>query len=135
MIHVTFPDGSQREYAPGTTGAEIAAQISKSLAKKAVAMSLDGVLSDLNDPIITDAKLEIVTRDNGKGLGMRDPRDTVRFGLMGMRERTEALGGSFSVESEAGRGVTVRVSIPLVDGAVRNGAESPAAQAAPQSLS
>ena len=48
MIHVTFPDGSLREYAPGTTGAEIAAQISKSLSKKAVAMTLDGVLSDLN---------------------------------------------------------------------------------------
>lgn len=68
MIHVTFPDGSLREYAPGTTGAEIAAQISKSLSKKAVAMSLDGVLSDLNDPIVTDAKLEIVTRDDPRAL-------------------------------------------------------------------
>lgn len=68
MIHVTFPDGSLRDYAPGTTGAEIAAQISKSLAKKAVAMSLDGVLSDLNDPIIADAKLEIVTRDDPRAL-------------------------------------------------------------------
>ncbi|WP_026792752.1 threonine--tRNA ligase [Pleomorphomonas oryzae] len=68
MIHVTFPDGSQREYAPGTTGAEIAAQISKSLSKKAVAMALDGVLSDLNDPIVTDARLEIVTRDDPRAL-------------------------------------------------------------------
>lgn len=68
MIHVTFPDGSLREYAPGTTGAEIAAQISKSLSKKAVAMSLDGVLSDLNDPIVTDARLEIVTRDDPRAL-------------------------------------------------------------------
>ena len=68
MIHVTFPDGSLREYAPGTTGAEIAAQISKSLSKKAVAMTLDGVLSDLNDPIVTDARLEIVTRDDPRAL-------------------------------------------------------------------
>ncbi|MBS1164100.1 MAG: thrS [Proteobacteria bacterium] len=68
MIHVTFPDGSLREYAPGTTGAEIAAQISKSLSKKAVAMALDGVLSDLNDPILTDARLEIVTRDDPRAL-------------------------------------------------------------------
>ncbi|PIP01378.1 threonine--tRNA ligase [Pleomorphomonas carboxyditropha] len=68
MIHVTFPDGSLREYAPGTTGAEIAAQISKSLSKKAVAMALDGVLSDLNDPIVTDARLEIVTRDDPRAL-------------------------------------------------------------------
>jgi threonyl-tRNA synthetase len=68
MIHVTFPDGSLREYAPGTTGAEIAAQISKSLSKKAVAMTLDGVLSDLNDPIVADARLEIVTRDDPRAL-------------------------------------------------------------------
>lgn len=68
MIHVTFPDGSLREYAPGTTGAEIAAQISKSLSKKAVAMALDGVLSDLNDPIVADARLEIVTRDDPRAL-------------------------------------------------------------------
>ena len=68
MIHVTFPDGSQREYAPGTTGAEIAAQISKSLSKKAVAMALDGVLADLNDPIVTDARLEILTRDDPRAL-------------------------------------------------------------------
>ena len=68
MIHVTFPDGSLREYAPGTTGAEIAAQISKSLSKKAVAMTLDGVLSDLNDPIVTDARLEIVMRDDPRAL-------------------------------------------------------------------
>ena len=63
MIHVTFPDGSLREYAPGTTGAEIAAQISKSLSKKAVAMALDGVLSDLNDPIVTDARLDHPTTE------------------------------------------------------------------------
>jgi two-component system, NarL family, sensor histidine kinase UhpB len=81
-----------------------------------------------------DDRLEVVTCDNGKGLGMRDPRDSVRFGLMGMRERTEALGGTFSVQSEAGQGVTVRVSIPLVGGVSRDGLESAAVQATPQSL-
>lgn len=68
-----------------------------------------------------DERLEIVARDNGKGLVARDPRETVRFGLMGMRERTEALGGSFVIESEVGKGVTVRVSIPLAGGVARNG--------------
>ncbi|WP_237151495.1 threonine--tRNA ligase [Oryzibacter oryziterrae] len=68
MIHVTFPDGSVREFAPGITGFEIASGISKSLAKKAVAMALDGALSDLHDPITTDAKLEIVTRDDPRAL-------------------------------------------------------------------
>jgi len=32
---------------------------------------------------------------------------------MGMRERAEALGGSFRIDSEPGEGLAVRVSIPL----------------------
>jgi threonyl-tRNA synthetase len=68
MVQVTFPDNSVREFAAGTTGAEIAEGISKSLAKKAVAMALDGVLTDLSDPIDRDARLEIVTRDDPRAL-------------------------------------------------------------------
>ncbi len=44
MIHLTFPDDSVRDFAPGITGREIAEGISKSLAKKAVALALDGEL-------------------------------------------------------------------------------------------
>ncbi len=47
MITVKFPDGAAREYEPGTTGATIVASISKSLAKKTVAMRVNGELSDL----------------------------------------------------------------------------------------
>lgn len=79
-----------------------------------------------------DDHLEIATRDNGKGLVARDPRDAVRFGLMGMRERTEALGGSFRVESEPGQGVTVRVSIPLAESIVRDSTGPQATRAASQ---
>ncbi|WP_075215736.1 threonine--tRNA ligase [Mongoliimonas terrestris] len=67
-VHIIFPDGSVRDFAPGTTGLAIAEGISKSLAKKAVAMALDGVLTDLSDPITRDAKLEIVTRDDPRAL-------------------------------------------------------------------
>ncbi|MFG1418515.1 threonine--tRNA ligase [Xanthobacter sp. V0B-10] len=70
MISLTFPDGAQREYAAGTSGADIAAQISKSLAKKAVAVTLDGELADLAAPIGADAKFEIVTRDDPRALEM-----------------------------------------------------------------
>ncbi|WP_181707595.1 threonine--tRNA ligase [Chthonobacter rhizosphaerae] len=67
-VHITFPDGSVRDFEPGTTGLAIAEGISKSLAKKAVAMALDGVLTDLSDPITRDARLEIVTRDDPRAL-------------------------------------------------------------------
>ncbi len=68
MIHLTFPDNSVRDFAPGITGREIAEGISKSLAKKAVAMALDGTLADLSDPIDKDARIEIVTRDDPRAL-------------------------------------------------------------------
>ncbi|MFG1392901.1 threonine--tRNA ligase [Xanthobacter agilis] len=70
MISLTFPDGAQRAYAAGTSGADIAAQISKSLAKKAIAVTLDGQLADLAEPISRDAKIEIVTRDDSRALEM-----------------------------------------------------------------
>jgi threonyl-tRNA synthetase len=68
MIHLTFPDGAVREFAPGTTGAEVASSIAKSLAKKSLAMKLDGTLADLSDPITTDAKFELVTRESPEAL-------------------------------------------------------------------
>ncbi len=68
MIHLTFPDGSVREFAAGTTGRQVAESISKSLAKKSVAMTLSGTLTDLSDPITTDAPIEIVTRDDPRAL-------------------------------------------------------------------
>ncbi|MEM8551416.1 MAG: threonine--tRNA ligase [Pseudomonadota bacterium] len=68
MIKITFPDGNVREFTPGVTGAEIAASISKSLGKKAVAMTVDGVLADLSDPISRDAEITIVTRTDDAAL-------------------------------------------------------------------
>ncbi len=70
MITLTFPDGAARAYEAGTSGAEIAAAISKSLAKKAVAVALDGELADLGAPIAHDAKFEIVTREDPRALEM-----------------------------------------------------------------
>jgi threonyl-tRNA synthetase len=67
-INLTFPDGAVRAYASGTTGTEVAASIAKSLAKKSLAMKLDGVLSDLSDPITQDAKFELVTRESPEAL-------------------------------------------------------------------
>lgn len=50
------------------TGAELAGDISKSLAKDAVAVRVDGNLWDLTRPIEHDAAVEIVTRDSADGL-------------------------------------------------------------------
>ncbi len=68
MPNLTFPDGNSRNIESGMSGADVAASISKSLAKKAVAMKLDGELCDLSDPITQDAAIEIVTRDDAAAL-------------------------------------------------------------------
>ena len=67
-ITLTFPDGAKRSFAKGITGKALAENISKSLAKKAVAMVVDGRLADLADPIDKDASLKIVTRSDPEAL-------------------------------------------------------------------
>jgi len=68
QIAITLPDGSVRTYARGVTGAEIAASISKSLGKAALAVKIDGDVKDLSLPIEHDARLEILTRDAAESL-------------------------------------------------------------------
>ncbi len=67
-ITLTFPDGAQRQFEPGITGLDIAKGISPSLAKRTVAMALDGRLADLADPIARDAKIEFVSREDPRAL-------------------------------------------------------------------
>ncbi|MEM7526694.1 MAG: threonine--tRNA ligase [Pseudomonadota bacterium] len=61
LITITLPDGATREYAAGTTGGDVAADISKSLSKAALAVKIDDRLADLSEPIAADAGLAIVT--------------------------------------------------------------------------
>ncbi|GJM02406.1 MAG: threonine--tRNA ligase [Rhodomicrobium sp.] len=68
MVSLTFPDGSERSYDDGITGFELAASISKSLSKKAVAFSLDGEVLDLSDPITQDGTVAIITREDEAAL-------------------------------------------------------------------
>jgi threonyl-tRNA synthetase len=68
MITLTFPDGAERQFNSGISGREIAEGIAKSLAKRTVAMALDGTIVDLNDPIARDARIEFITRDDPRAL-------------------------------------------------------------------
>jgi threonyl-tRNA synthetase len=68
QITLTFPDGATRPYPAGSTGLDIAKGISPSLAKRTVAMALDGALADLTDPIERNAKIEFVSREDPRAL-------------------------------------------------------------------
>ena len=60
-VTITLPDGATRDYPWGVTGAEVAADISTSLGKSALACRINGTLSDLSQPIENDVQLAIVT--------------------------------------------------------------------------
>ena len=68
MVALTFPDGARRDYPDGITGLDVAKGISPSLAKRTVAMALDGRVADLSDPIEHDAKIEFLTREDPRAL-------------------------------------------------------------------
>ncbi len=68
MVALTFPDGARRDYPTGITGLDIAKGISPSLAKRTVAMALDGSVADLADQIEKDAKIEFLSRDDPRAL-------------------------------------------------------------------
>ncbi|HYP10457.1 MAG TPA: threonine--tRNA ligase [Xanthobacteraceae bacterium] len=68
MVALTFPDGARRDYSPNTTGLDIAKSISPSLAKRTVAMALDGKIADLTDPIEHDARIEFLSREDPRAL-------------------------------------------------------------------
>jgi threonyl-tRNA synthetase len=68
MVALTFPDGARREHPTGITGFDVAKGISPSLAKRTVAMALDGRVADLSDPIEHDAKIEFLTREDPRAL-------------------------------------------------------------------
>ena len=68
MVAITLPDGSVRQFDGVVTGTDIASSISKSLAKKALAIKVDGEVCDLFGEIDRDAGVEILTRDHEDAL-------------------------------------------------------------------
>jgi signal transduction histidine kinase len=59
--------------------------------------------------------LRLRIRDNGRGFEEPDVFSSLggHFGLIGMRERAERLGGELRLESRPGEGTEVEVTVPL----------------------
>ena len=67
-VSIELPDGSSRDYGRGVTGQEIAESIGSGLAKAALAVKINGELSDLDLPINADAAVAIVTKKDEEAL-------------------------------------------------------------------
>ena len=61
QISLTLPDGNARTYPAGISAEEVAADISKSLGKKAISATVNGAHYDLAWPIDADADIAIHT--------------------------------------------------------------------------
>ena len=70
MPAITLPDGSVRRFDAPVTGTAVAAAIGPGLARAALAMKVDGQLSDLSREIEHDASVVFVTRRDPDALGM-----------------------------------------------------------------
>lgn len=57
-------------------------------------------------------ELQLVIKDNGAGMDACKVDHSRHFGLLGMRERTQALQGTFIIDSEPAKGTTIRIGIP-----------------------
>ena len=67
-MNITLPDGSNRDLAEGSSGYDLALSIGAGLAKAAIAVNINGVQRDINDPIKEDCKVAIITIDSDEGL-------------------------------------------------------------------
>ncbi len=70
MPAITLPDGSVRQFDAPVTGTTVAASIGPGLARAALAMEVDGELTDLSREIDRDARVVFVTRKDPQALGL-----------------------------------------------------------------
>jgi PAS domain S-box-containing protein len=98
-------DGAQR-----TALYRVAQEALTNVARHAKANRAEVTIQKLHQAVRMEIKddgksFPVESRLNGKG--------STRLGLLGMRERSEMVGGNFCVESVPGQGTTIRVEIPL----------------------
>ena len=55
--------------------------------------------------------MRVLIRDDG--VGLKPDMPTTGFGLQGMRERVELLGGKLTIASAPGAGTTIAASLPV----------------------
>ena len=61
---------------------------------------------------ITESAVRVEIKDNGKGFDLSQKKSN-SFGLIGMRERVDLLGGEITFDSKIGKGTTVKIKVPL----------------------
>ncbi len=85
-IALTLPDGTVKQYAAGTTGEDVALSIGPGLAKAAIAVKVNGEQRDLDQPILQDAKFQILTLKDPEGLEIMRHTTTAQLLALAVKE-------------------------------------------------
>lgn len=75
--------------------------------KYAKASRIDVTLVRVNDA------LQLRVQDNGIGMNVDAVDQTQHFGLLGMRERAQALNGTFHIDSAPNKGTAISINVPF----------------------
>jgi len=115
MIKITFPDGSVREYAKGTTSLQIAESISPRLAQDVLAAGINGETYDLSRPILDDAAIKLYKWEDEEGKhtfwhssahllaeALQELYPDIQFGI------GPAIENGFYYDVDPGKGVTIK---------------------------
>ncbi|MCL1938108.1 MAG: threonine--tRNA ligase [Candidatus Azobacteroides sp.] len=115
MIHITFPDGSVREYAEGTTAMQIAESISSRLAQEVLAVGVKDETWDLTRPICEDASIRLYKWEDAEGQhtfwhssahllaeALQELYPGIKFGI------GPAIENGFYYDVDSGEGVVIR---------------------------
>jgi len=107
-VHVD-PDDIQLDKDVATTIFRIFQETLTNVARHADASRVETSLREQN------GRLELIVKDNGKGITKKQIYDSKSFGLMGIKERAYFCGGEVTFSGEKGKGTSVVVSIPIED--------------------
>jgi signal transduction histidine kinase len=124
-IHIrltVFAEVEKLDNAKRTVLYRVAQEALTNVARHAQASQVDVSIQKLPGA----ARMEI--KDNGKSFqvdSVLHAKKNNRLGLIGMRERLEMVGGSFTVESAPGKGTTICAQIPLGNGRAGGPENSP----------
>lgn len=62
---------------------------------------------------MSDGELQLSIKDNGVGMDIEAVDQTTHFGLLGMRERVQALHGEFKIEAAHHAGTAIYIKVPV----------------------
>jgi signal transduction histidine kinase len=130
---VDLPVRLRVEAAPDTVPAQVSAAAFRTVQEALTNVRKHAGAREATVTLMSDGsgQLKVVIADDGQGFtpGSQKNKKARPLGLTSMRERVEALGGTFEVKSQSGSGTQVTATIPIRQARQEGGHATPATPA------